>query len=116
MGNTDVEKLQLATFDKSHAVTRKRRPSSAVYKSERRQADTSLTHTPYLTVLGISHHIEMTDAGLDGLCIREINVYSYKFIIRKIANILHYGSRCHGDLLCSHTVYPDLTKTYLDGF
>ena len=23
---------------------------------------------------------------------------------------------CHGDLLCSHTIYPDLTKTYLDGF
>ena len=22
-----------------------------------------------------SHHIETTDAGLDGLCIREINVY-----------------------------------------
>jgi len=23
----------------------------------------------------ITHHIETTDAGLDGLCIREINVY-----------------------------------------
>jgi len=35
-----------------------------------------------------SHHIETTDAGLDGLCIREISVYhSYEFIIRKIANI-----------------------------
>jgi len=33
---------------------------------------------------------------------------SYEFIIRKIANILHYGYRCHGDLLCSHTIYPDL--------
>ena len=41
---------------------------------------------------------------------------SYDFIIRKIANILHYGSRCHGDLLCSHTICPDQTKTYLDGF
>jgi len=41
---------------------------------------------------------------------------SYEFILRKIANILHYGSRCHGDLLCSHTIYPDQTKTYLDGF
>jgi len=29
-----------------------------------------------LTVLFItSHHIETTDAGLDGLCIREISVY-----------------------------------------
>ena len=44
------------------------------------------------------------------------NCLSYDFIIRKIANILHYGSRCHGDLLCSHTIYPDQTKTYLDGF
>jgi len=35
-GNTDVEKLQLATFDKSHAVTRKHQPSPAVYESERR--------------------------------------------------------------------------------
>ena len=26
-------------------------------------------------VTGLSHHIETTDAGLDGLCIREINVY-----------------------------------------
>jgi len=37
-GNTDVEKLQflLATFDKSHAVTWKRRPSPAVYENELR--------------------------------------------------------------------------------
>jgi len=28
----DVEKLQLATFNKSHAVTRKRRPSPAVWE------------------------------------------------------------------------------------
>jgi len=34
MDNTDVEKLLLATFDKSHAVTRKRRLSPAVYESE----------------------------------------------------------------------------------
>jgi len=34
--NRDVEKLQLATFDKSHAVTRKRQPSPAVYENERR--------------------------------------------------------------------------------
>jgi len=35
--NTDVEKvIQLATFDKSHAVTRKGRPSPVVYESERR--------------------------------------------------------------------------------
>jgi len=33
--NTDAEKLQLATFDKSHTVTRKRRPSPEVYESER---------------------------------------------------------------------------------
>ena len=26
-------------------------------------------------VTGLSHHIETTDAGLDGLCIREISVY-----------------------------------------
>ena len=30
--NTDVEKLQLATFNKSHAVSRKRRPSPAVWE------------------------------------------------------------------------------------
>jgi len=34
--NTDVGKLQLATFDKSHAVTRKRQPSPAIYENERR--------------------------------------------------------------------------------
>jgi len=34
--NTDVEKLQLATFDKSHAVTPKHRLSPAVYECERR--------------------------------------------------------------------------------
>jgi len=32
--NTDVEKLQLATFDKSHAVTIKRQPSPSVYENE----------------------------------------------------------------------------------
>ena len=26
-------------------------------------------------VATVSHHIETTDAGLDGVCIREINVY-----------------------------------------
>jgi len=30
--NADVEKLQLATLDKSHAVIRKRPPSPAVYE------------------------------------------------------------------------------------
>ena len=39
MDNRDVEKLQLVTFDKSHTVTRKRRPSPAVYESEHRQVD-----------------------------------------------------------------------------
>jgi len=34
--NTDVERLQLATFNKSHAVTRQRQPSPAVYETERR--------------------------------------------------------------------------------
>ena len=41
---------------------------------------------------------------------------SYEFIIYKIANILHYGTRCHGDLLCSHTIMatvtPDLFELY----
>jgi len=32
------------------------------------------THTTTHHII-TSHHIEMTDAGLDGLCIREINVY-----------------------------------------
>jgi len=34
--NTDVEKLQLAIYNRSDAVTRKCRPSPAVYESERR--------------------------------------------------------------------------------
>jgi len=34
MDNEDVDKLQLATFDKSHAVTRKCRPLPEVYVTE----------------------------------------------------------------------------------
>jgi len=38
------------------------------------QHTAGIQHTAEMRLI-TSHHIEMTDAGLDGLCIREINVY-----------------------------------------
>jgi len=44
--NTDVEKLQLATFNKLHTATRKRRRRQrSESERERRYADASLIHT-----------------------------------------------------------------------
>jgi len=60
--------------------------------------------------------MEKMDAGLSGLCIREITFYHTILLIHKIGSMQHYGSGCHGDLFCRHTVLFDLTKTYLDGF
>ena len=50
-----------------------RRVVGAVLTSSRLRHDQRLLFHPAIT----SHHIETTDAGLGGLCIREISVLSY---------------------------------------
>jgi len=59
--------------------------------------------------------IDKTDAGLNGLCIRDITLI-YDVINTYNTTRLYCGSRCHGDLFCNHTILLDLTKTYPNGF
>jgi len=56
--------------------------------------------------------MEKTDAGLRGLCIREIDVKSQILVTEYYS--IKYGFRCHGDQCYNHKALPDRTRTYLE--
>ena len=57
--------------------------------------------------------MEKTEAGLRGLCVREIDVTSQILVTKYYSKL--YGFRCHGDQCYNHKALPDQTRTYLDG-
>jgi len=49
--------------------------------------------------------IDKTDAGLNGLCIRDITLIAYMTLsICIMTTKLYCSSQCHGDLFCIRTV------------